>query len=202
MIRNLAVGLVLLGAVVCEAQTNLSLNSELVLIEAGRTINDLLNAEPYDVYEFVVTNFNGTAASSVELQLDGDFLNLGDTTFKVGAENPMIFGFEAPDSFFVLPDGVDPADVLAVNVEDSSTRLAASYTIAGGAELIPANGSVTLATLSTPAGAEPSIRFIPGRAFFGVSFVGRICFPTCIPEPSAGVMACAAILGALARRRS
>lgn len=172
---------------------------ELVLVGAGRTTNDLVTPDPFDVYEVVISNPYDQAVTSLELSFPGEnLLGFGDTTFKAGADNPVIFGFEAPDAFFVLPDGTDPADVLAVEVEDSSTRLAASYTVAGGAELIPGGTSATVATISILSGSQIELPAFLGRAVLGGEFapVGHgFYFLPCVPEPTAGLLALVATFG-------
>lgn len=174
-----------------EAQFS-DLYAQLVLVDAGRTTNDLITTEAFDVYRIDAFNPNNLPATSLELDLSGDFLGFGDTTFKAGPENPVIFGFEAPDTFFVVPDGTDPVDVLAVEVEDSSTRLAASFTVAGGAELVPGGGVPTpIVTLSVPSGTEINFRSPIGRAAIAGVFV---CI-SCVPEPTAGVLALLTLVG-------
>lgn len=183
---------------------------ELVPVQAGATTSPFVTPDPYDVWELVVTNPNPSPATSIEFAVEGPFLGTADTTFKVGSDIPVVFGFDAPDTFFVLPDGVDPADVLAVDVEDSATRLAASYTVAGGAELLPGGGvSTTLATLSTPAGANVinDSNLVGGRAVVDGEFVciGNLgfqgfCARQEVPEPAGALLAAVASIFARLRR--
>lgn len=201
--RYFATALTLL-AVATTAQGQLvGLCPSLVLVRTGATTNDFITPNPFDVYRLNFFNPNDMPVTSLEINLPGDFLGLGNTTFKAGPENPVLFGFEAPDTFFVLPDGVDPSDVLAVNTVDTSTRLASSFTVAGGADLVPAKGSAPIATISVPAGVPFERPEVLGRAAIGGVFVNLLTLvehPRCIPEPTAGVLACLALAGAAVRR--
>lgn len=200
MARILALGAVLACAAVSEAQLDF-IYIDLQQVGEGRTTNDLVYSSPFDVYEIVATNPNVGAVTSLEIDLAGNFLGTGLTAFKTGAANPVIFGFEAPDSFFVLPEGTDPADVLAVNTVDTSTQLATSYTVAGGADLIPGGGvPTTIVTVSVPAGTPYDLPLFFGRAAIGGVFVDLGC--GICPEPGAGVLAMLATLGAWSRRRA
>lgn len=173
------------------------------LIHQGtRNTHALVFTGQYDVYTLYAHNPTDFPATSLELTLEGSsFLNLADRTFVAGAELPTVFGFETPDTFFVLPDGVDPADVRAVNVEDTSTRLSAAYTVAGGAELIPAMGSAPIATITVPSGTDVS-------NFRAVSPIGRAAVAGVLyavwstPEPTSAVLAGLALAAATQRRRS
>lgn len=197
MKRFFATAAILAAATAVQAQL-VDIETRLVPIKTGATTNDLVTPDPFDVWEIVATNNNAGAATSVEIDLAGDFLGFGDTTFKAGSENPVIFGFEAPDSFFVLPAGTDPADVLAVNTTDSSTQLATSYTVAGGADLIPGGGAeTTIATISLPAGTAFELPMVYGRAAIGGVFTDIVG----IPEPTSVLLAGLAMVGFVARRR-
>lgn len=173
--------------------------------------NALVLGEEFDIWTVSASNPNAQDVTSLSLEFTGqDFLGTGGVLFKNGAENPIVFGFEAPDAFFVVPDGFDPPLILAVDSEDSSTRLAASYTIAGGGALIPAGGALTpIATISVPSGTPFSLadNFASGNSAIGGQFVDFFALPDhegCIPEPTAaatGLLALA-IAGSTLLRRS
>lgn len=180
-----------------------AITTKLVQLKANATTNALVYAGEFDVYSIVASNPNAAAATSLELSLGGtDMLGLADRTFKVGANNPLVFGFEAPDSFFVLPAGVDPADVLAVNTVDTATSLATSYTVAGGAELIPAGGvDVPIVTISVPAGTAWELPEVLGRAAVSGAFESVVGATVDIPEPTTVMLAGLALVGFAARRK-
>lgn len=172
------------------------LTTELVHKDGSTT--PLLYEGLYDVYVVLAKNPNEAPVTSLELEFVGDFLNLAGLTFKPGPDFPIPFGFEAPDTFFALPLDVDLAKVLAVDVEDTDTRLAASYTIAGGAELIPAGGVLEpIATLSVPADTVLDVSRFGGRAVIGGEFV-----PVgVIPEPAGATLVFLSIAGWATKRR-
>lgn len=203
MKRHLALLLVLSGAVFAQAQPNDLIHS-IVQIEAGQTTNDLVTPDPFDIYQISITNSNASPASLLEMAVTGDLLGFGDTTFKADAENPVIFGFEAPDTFFIVPD---ETEVLTSDVEDSPTRLAARFQVLGGDELVPGGGVTTpIMTVSVPAGSPFSLPLVSGRALVDGEFVcvrslGGPEVSCDIPEPAAGLLAAIGAAGVPLRRR-
>lgn len=174
-----------------------AITTKLVLQKSAATTNALVYPGEFDVYSVVATNPNDAPATSLELNVDfPGKLDLADRTFKAGPENPLVFGFEAPDTFFVLPAGTDPADVLAVNTIDTPTGIGSSFTVAGGAELIPALGEAPILTVSVPTGTVLELPEVLGRAAVRGQFEEVLG----IPEPSAFVLAALGAFG-FARRR-
>jgi hypothetical protein len=157
-----------------------------------------------DVYNLVAANPNPYPVSSIGLSLNGDFINLGlpSMAFKAGAELPTLGPNKVAETFFVVPD---PSKVLAVGTIDSNGSLASNYTTQGGATLIPAQGSSVVAVLSLAAGSPfPSMAGWTGNAAInGVLEPGWIFLTSLppFPEPTSGVLAGLALVGAAARRR-
>jgi hypothetical protein len=153
-----------------------------------------------DIYHVVIENPNASATTSVGLTLDGSFINLGApaVSFRNSAALPTLGPNKVAESFFVIPADKTTAQVLAVNTEDTAGVLSTSFTIQGGANLIPAGGSSILAVLSVAAGSpEPSqLNWTGNGAVNGV--LEAIQF---IPEPTTCVLAGLALVGAAARRR-
>lgn len=166
--------------------------------QAGATTSPFVFDGQFDTYIVVADNPNDEAVTSLELSLDvPNALNLADITFKAGSDNPIVFGFEAPDTFFVVPGSVDVADVLAVDTTDDGAVLRSSFTVAGGAELIPGMGSATIATINVPAGSPVELPLELGRAAIGGQFETVVS----IPEPTTVMLAGLALAGFAARRR-
>ena len=140
-----------------------------------------------DVYHVIVDNGFAADVTSVELLLPGQWLNLNasDLTFKNGTGLPTLGPNLVAESFFVVPEGRTPAQILPVNVEDSDTTLGAAYTLQGGGVFVPASGSAVLAVLSVPTGAA-----VDQLAFSGAGVVsGAREVINFIPEPTAAVLA-------------
>jgi hypothetical protein len=160
----------------------------------GRTANSLVYPNQFDTWEFQLRSLPGSnpAKNYDTLSLNftsssGAFLTLGNTTFKNGSVNPVIFGFEAPDSFFVLPPG---RTQLAATQTDTATNLQSDFTTQGGAVLVPSTGlRTTVAAFSVPTGTKLSaagINFVSGAGVSGGGIPDRVsdpclaCFPPSI----------------------
>jgi hypothetical protein len=150
-----------------------------------------------DVYNLVVTNPNPYPATSIGLSLDGDFINLNSTTltFKANAELPTLGPNKVAETFFVVPD---PSKILAVGTIDTDDALASNFTSVGGLTFVPAQGSSIVAVMSIAAGSPSP----DGWRWTGNAAVNGVLVPiAAFPEPTAGVLAGLALVGAAARRR-
>ena len=152
-----------------------------------------------DVYHFVLKNFFDSPVTSVQANLPGEWVNrnVPELTFKNGVGLPALGPNLVAETFFVVPDGRTPAQILPVNVVDNSTALAAFYTLQGGGVFVPARGNAVVAVLSTPTGVSPD------PSFFSIAAVvdGQLERPLPWPEPSTGLLAaCGAALAATRRR--
>ena len=202
MKRFIATAAILAAATVSQAQL-LDVELTATPIKVGATTNALITDEVFDVWGVYANNPNAGAATSLELTFAGDFFDLGGTTFlnnQSDPGNPQVFGNEAPDALFVLPDAVDPADVLAVETTDSTSLLTSSYTVAGGADLIPGSSeNVPVAVISVVSGTAFDIQdiFQEGRAAIGGEFATVVA----VPEPTTALLAGLALVGFVARRK-
>ena len=161
----------------------------------GQTTNPLAYPGQFDTWEFQLLSidgspaFGGAAKNYDSLSLNftsasGAFLTTGNTTFKSGSANPVLFGITAPDCFFVLPAGATP---LAATQTDTASVLQSSFTTQGGLILVPANGGwTTVAAFSVPTGTT----FSAAGIFFAGGAAGQdpIGFPPIWPEPSTLVL--------------
>lgn len=187
----------------------LAFGQEPIRLEAVLTLADqcplLICAPNWDVYTVQAVN-DGPAASSVSLSFSGTpfFALLPDTTFKEGVDLPTVFGFTAPESFFVLPTdfefiqdrGVAFGDITATGIIDTEATLSATFSYDDGTPVLPANTTTTIAVLSISAFTDPDL--IVGG---GVATVdGREVPVRFIPEPTAACLAALACL-AFARRQ-
>lgn len=154
-----------------------------------------------DVYHLVVENPNPHPVTSLSLSLtsDGAFINQGvpNLSFRNSVRSPLLGPNVVAESYFVIPSNLSTALVLAVNTVDTADLLATNYAIQGGAELIPAGGSSVVAVLSIVTGsAVPDMSGWMGQAVIN-GVLERIAF---IPEPTTGVLAGLALVGAARRR--
>jgi hypothetical protein len=112
------------------------------------------------------------------------FLNtMAPTAFRDTPTNPVVFGFQAPETFFVTPPN---ATVLDIGTVDTSTTLASDYTIAGGIASVPNNADkVPIAFFSVPFGTllGPT-NFISGLAVSRGSPIHTIAYGELVPEPA------------------
>ena len=169
------------------------------LVASQQTTNAFVYDGEFDVYNVEVSNPNDAPATSLELTLPlTDAINTVDNNnFSNSADLPVVFGFTAPDTFFVIPSDQLVADVLAVEVEDSDSILSAGFTVAGGAELVPAQGSAIVATIAVPTGVAVDLPVVIGEAAVGgmLEIVG-------VPEPTTALLAGLSLVGfGFARRR-
>ena len=101
------------------------------LAQTNKTTNPLVYNGAYDSYTFQVESFSPLDASkydSVGLYFSSStssFLETGSTTFLQVASNPTVFGFEAPDTFFVLPAGFHGTPL---SVVDTNSTLSVVFT--------------------------------------------------------------------------
>jgi len=178
-----------------------------------QTTNNLVYPGHFDTWGFQLSSQNelpvlgGAAKNYDALSLNftsstGAFLTTGSTTFKSGSANPVVFGFNAPDCFFVLPAG---AAQLAATQVDTANVLQSDYTTQGGLTLVPISGlPTTVAAFSVPTGTSLSAAGILFVAGAGVSQGGTPDAIIAAPEPAAIAMIGLAIAGCLGygRRRS
>jgi hypothetical protein len=193
MIRKLILSVWGILAIATAAQAGL--NYRWVQTGTGLYTNDLVLNGSYDTWEFQLQSldlpgqFGGAAKNYDALSLNftsssGAFLGTGGTTFKSGSANPTVFGFTAPDCFFVLPTG---ATQLAATQTDTANILQSDFTTQGGVTLVPISGvPTTVAAFSVPTGTTLSaagIFFVGGSGAASGSDFDRI--NTFLPEPSA-----------------
>jgi hypothetical protein len=136
------------------------------LLESNKDTNDLVYPGLFDTYAFELETNDGIV-DALELDFTGNFLQAGGTTFKPGAANPIVFGFEAPDTFFILPPG---AAQLAANVSDTATELRAAWTTEGALPIVPGNGTKTPVAFFSLAAGSPAPTFAAlevGKALIG-----------------------------------
>jgi hypothetical protein len=155
-----------------------------------------------DVYHLIVENPNAFPATSLALNLTGPFVNLGApaVSFRNSAELPALGPNKVAESFFVIPTDKTIAQVLAVNTQDSNGVLSTSFTIQGGANLIPAGGSSVVAVLSIPVGSSLPSRFSWSGEAVVNGVLQRIEFRG--PEPTSCVLAGLALMGAAVTRHA
>jgi hypothetical protein len=172
------------------------------------TTNPLIYFGLFDTWEFQVKSV-GTPAINVDAMslnftsASGAMLTDGGTTFKQGSANPVVFGFEAPDCFFVLPNG---ATQLAATQVDNANILQSDYTTQGAVILVPNTGvPTTVAAFSVPTGTTFGGGQFPGGVYFaGGAAVSQgdppepIIFQ--VPEPATLALLAPALLAAFARR--
>jgi hypothetical protein len=179
-----------------------------------QTTNSLVYPGHFDTWEFQLSSQNATPAQggaaknydALSLNFTsstGAFLTTGSTTFKSGSANPVVFGFNAPDCFFVLPAG---ATQLAATQVDTANILQSDYTTQGGLTLVPISGApTTVAAFSVPTGTSLSaagILFAAGGAVAQGGNADPIL--AAVPEPASIAMIGLAVAGCLGygRRRS
>jgi hypothetical protein len=179
------VSLALLVALAAASAANAApLSSKFVLVNSNATTNSLVYNGAFDTYAFQVKSNDATDYDALSLNFvsSGEFLNTGNTTFKSGASNPVVFGFEAPDSFFVLPPG---GAQLAGTQADTANTLQSDFTTAGGLTLVPASGVyTTVAFFSVPHGTDFGTRAnypVDGTAVHAGGTPQPINF---VPEPA------------------
>jgi len=119
---------------------------------SDQSTNALIYPGTFDTWVFEAATSDPSPYTSIAANFtsSGSFLATGSTLFKNGESNPLVIGFTAPDSFFVLPDGAAP---LAAASTDTANTLSAEYTTTPFSILIPNNGVMTtIAAFSVPAG--------------------------------------------------
>jgi hypothetical protein len=125
------------------------------LAQTNKTTNPLVYNGAYDSYTFQVESFSPLDASkydSVGLYFSSStssFLETGSTTFLQVASNPTVFGFEAPDTFFVLPAGFHGTPL---SVVDTNSTLSVVFTPQDWISLVPVGPYTNVAYFSVPAG--------------------------------------------------
>lgn len=177
----------------------MEINTTLELVSENQETNALVYDGMFDVYNIVAVSELGDAATSLELRLEGNFITAGGRAIKSGAALPVVFGQIAPDSFFVIPEGVNESNILAApgTTEDTEGVIASSFTVSGDVQLIPGDGTPTvIATISVPAGAGFELPEVLGRAAVAGGFVPVFG----VPEPSTAILAGLALVGFAARR--
>jgi hypothetical protein len=203
MLRTITSALVLL---VATSTANATLFGSFKLVAANQSPNVLIY-DPnsfYDTWIFQVRTTDGLNYDSLSLDFHaaaGTFFTLGPTTFKSGASNPTVFGFEVPECFFVLPPGAAP---LAGTQIDTASELQSDFTTAGGLPLIPASGErVPVAFFSVKSGTGFGVRSSYPFPALAVHAGGapQDIFAEDSPEPSSIVLAGLAILGCAGFRR-
>jgi len=179
----------------------------------NQTTNSLVYPGAFDTWEFQLSSValptaqGGVAKNYDALSLNftsstGALLTTGSTTFKSGTANPVVFGFNAPDCFFVLPSG---AAQLAATQVDTANILQSDYTTQGGVILVPISGAkTTVAAFSVPTGTSLSAAGIFWGGGTAVAAGGLPDVIIAAPEPAAIAMIGLAVAGCLGygRRRS
>lgn len=154
-----------------------------------------------DVYHVRLTNKGSIDVTSLELSLNGPFVNFasGNPLFRSDSDLPMLGPNTVLDTFFVAENP------LFVDAIDEGGVLQASFTQAGGSPLVPAGGDAVVAVLSMPVGATLDFGTWTGRAAIGGQFEEFFFLDgphECVPEPSAACLLFASLAGAATRRRA
>jgi hypothetical protein len=168
----------LFTAVLAASEAQAELYGFLRQLDSGRTTDPLVYSGAFDIYLFeLASNSKNYDALSLSFRTPSNtFLNtssLGISAYSSlsgDLANPSAFGFESPDSFIVIPDGVTP---LFATRSDGDDFLQADYATIGGVTLVPDNGTrVPAAFFSVPAGTPlSSLDFISGA---GISRGGSL----------------------------
>jgi hypothetical protein len=171
------------------------------LTAAGQTTNSAIYPGVFDTYVFELFNSESAGpVTTLEVDFIGNFLNTAPpNNVRNEPENPVVFGFVAPETFALIPDGASP---LVGSSIDTNARLYVAYTTQGGLPIVPNDGSPTaIAFLSVPAGTvlyrtnlAPSVGVVGGA---------RVDINTVFPEPATLTLAGLALVGlvGLARRK-
>lgn len=202
MLRNIFFAMAAVVGVASASQAAIIGSFE--LLEAGKTTNALVYPNPFDTWTFSVLSDEGNV-TSFDIDFLGNFLNTNPPTTirNLPATNPTVFGFEAPETFALIPQGAAP--LLGASV-DTNARLYVSYTTAGGLVIAPNGVKTPVAFFSVPVGTQLSNETMVAGS---VGVIGGVRVPITfgttpeIPEPSTIALAGLALVGIVgyARRR-
>lgn len=137
-----------------------------VLDQQGLTASDGGGSITVDTYRFEVTNFESNPATSIELDISGNFWAIPgiNSTFRDSPALPQFLGSQLADSFFI-GDGTQ----LVGASEDTTSRLYAAWTLPGITPIIAPGATETLAYLTVPTGEFPTL--VAGRMAVDGSFI-------------------------------
>jgi hypothetical protein len=145
--------LVLAGVLAMASASQAALFGQFVQTATNQSTNPLVYKGTFDTWVFKLTATGGKNYDALSLNFTsgtGAFINTAFTTYENDAKNPIIFGFTAPDTFFVLPAG---ATQLSATQVDTANALQSDFTTAGGQILVPGTGvPTTVAAFSVLAG--------------------------------------------------
>src|SRR6476620_2069554 len=120
-------------------------------VATGVTTDPTIYSGAFDTWAFEMQS-NDLNYDAVDLRFSsptGSFLNVGGTTFRNSASNPVFNGHEVPDTFFVVP----PGTVINVLTNDNANALTTAVVLGGAPTLVPNTGAKTvLAFFSVPQG--------------------------------------------------
>ena len=171
--RMLLRTLVLIAVALSTATAMATFSTTLTRVETGVTTNSLVYNGAFDSWVFSVAYSRSTASTYDGIgftfsSTTNSFLETGSTTFNTSASNPRVFGFEAPDTFFITPQGPPPA---LLPVVDTSGTLSVLYSPQIFNTLVPTNGvPVPVAYLSMPAGTPIGSFFSLSNVFYHSTF--------------------------------
>ena len=136
----------------------------------GKTTNPLIYAGEFDTWVFNVEHTGDGIVEALEMSFQGNFIQAGGQSFQQVAVNPLVFGFEGPDTFFVTRQTIPNADVLIApgTLVDTTTNFAVAYTVANAPSLLNPGEKRALMHFSVPTGELLSLdNFIGGNAAIG-----------------------------------
>lgn len=183
---------VVVGVMVAGAACAAPLDGQFVLVgsSAQGTFNGsaFVETNPYDIYEFRVTNNTGQAIFSFQdVAISADLLQVGGKKAQVGtalavdAFNDYIPGDQfTPDSFFT-DDRVEPS--MFGNTSDSGSELSAESIATLGEAWLADGATETIAVLSVSAGSS-----IPTLVSGGATTGSVVTAITVVPEPVSVVL--------------
>lgn len=152
----------------------------------------------FDIYTVEATNPNADPITALDLRIESDpdgfgFYSQAGISFQQGTETTVVFGFLAPDTFFVLPDGVDPPEVCVGSCAiDTPEELAASF-----ATSIPGGATEPIIVIAVAENDPVSLPAILGTATVGGERVNVVA----VPEPTAAAIAALSLLAWVTPRR-